>query len=142
VAPVDTTLFYFLRFASDEQGTNYYEYRARMPASSGPINIRWQDVDIALTEMSNLKLNPGFPTVDPILYSVGRGAPGESLIVKGRPSFTRLRRISFGVMNLDATKVYPSGRVWLDEIRATDVARDQGHAGRVNVGGKVANLLT
>ncbi|MEK7824764.1 MAG: cell surface protein SprA [Candidatus Eisenbacteria bacterium] len=138
--PATGNLSYFVRFASDERGINYYEYRAPVPRSSSPGAIQWADVQLKLTELSNLKLIPGFSS-DPVPYRAGRGAPGETLIVKGRPSFTRLRRISFGLLNLDPAVVYPSGRVWLDEMRATDVARDRGSAQRLAVSGRMANLF-
>ncbi len=66
--------------------------------------------------------------------------PGESLIVNGRPSFTRLRRISFGLLNLSG-KRFRSGQLWFDELRATDVAKDVDHAQRVQVNGQLSNLM-
>ena len=49
-----------------------------------------------------------------------------TLLVKGRPSFTRLRRISTGVLNLETEpdRVFPLGRLWVDEVRATPVVHD------------------
>src|SRR5262249_52757755 len=35
-----------------------------------------------------------------------------------------------------------SGQLWFDELRATDVAKDVGHAQRVQVTGALANLLS
>jgi motility/secretion related protein SprA len=137
--PASGNLYYAVRFASDERGINYYEYRAPVPASSSPGFIHWSDVLLKLTELSNLKLDPANALRDTIIAPGSQ--PGVTLIVKGRPSFTRLRRISFAVLNLDPAVVYPSGRVWLDEIRATDVARDRGSAKRVTVSGRMANLF-
>ncbi len=134
------SLDYFLRFASDERGTNYYEYRARVPRSSSPGQIHWQEVTLALTDLSNLKLKPNFPTSGDIYYSTDSTAYPRYTI-KGRPSFTRLRRISFGIINASG-KTFPSGQVWLDEVRATDVAKDRGRAQRVNVNGRLANLMS
>ena len=62
-------------------------------------------------------------------------------MVKGRPSFTRLRRISVGLLNLEGTTIYSSGRLWVDELRATDVARDRGQAQRLAVSGRMSNLF-
>ena len=134
------TLDYFVRFASDERGTNYYEYRARVPRSSSPGLINWSEVSLPLTEISNLKLNLDFPKSGDILYRAPGRNPGEQYVIKGRPSFTRLRRISFGVINL-SEKSFPAGQVWLNELRATDVAKDAGRAQRINVNGRLANLL-
>ena len=140
-AAVDTALYYYVRFASDEQGRNYYEYRSRLPRSSSPRVIYWQQVLQKLTDLSNLKLDPYFPKTDPVRFVVGGAAPGESLIVNGRPSFTRLRRISFGLRNLTG-KRFRSGQLWFDELRATDVAKDADHAQRVQVDGTLANLMS
>jgi hypothetical protein len=137
--PGSGNLFYAVRFASDERGINYYEYRAPVPSPSTPGSINWSEVQLKLTELSNLKLDPVNGLRDTIIAP--GSSPGVTLIVKGRPSFTRLRRISFALLNLDPTTVYPSGRVWLDEIRATDVARDRGSAKRLTVSGRMANLF-
>jgi hypothetical protein len=134
-------LYYFVRFASDEQGRNYYEYRATLPANSSAKQISWNEIRLQLTSLSNLKLNPDFQKADPNRYGVAGGAPGESLFVIGRPSFTRLRRISFGLLNQGGAS-YSSGQLWFDEIRATDVAKDVDHAQRVQVNGQLANLMS
>jgi len=89
--------------------------------------------------MSVVKLNPDFPTRDPILYRT-QLANGDSLILRGRPSFTRLLRVSFGVVNESSDRRY-SGQFWFDELRATDVAKDVGIANRVLVNGRWANLM-
>jgi hypothetical protein len=138
--PATDTLDYFLRFGSDERGLNYYEYRARLPSSSSPQNIAWREVKLALTQLSNLKLNEDFPVTGDILYQAPGAEPGEQYTIRGRPSFTRIRRLSFGVINA-STRTY-SGQVWLDELRALDVAKDAGNAKRVNVNGRMANLLS
>jgi hypothetical protein len=96
-------------------------------------------VSLKLTDLSNLKLDPQFAGRDTIIAP--GPSPGVTLVVKGRPSFTRLRRISFGVVNLDPAVTYPSGHVWFDEIRATDVARDRGTAQRLSVTGRMSNLF-
>ncbi len=137
---ITDSLFYFVRFASDERGLNYYEYRAPVPSTSSPGAIGWSEVLLKLTDLSNLKLDPQYAGRDTI---VAPGpSPGVTLVVKGRPSFTRLRRISLGVINRDTTKVFPSGRVWVDELRATDVARDRGRAQRLAISGRMSNLMT
>jgi hypothetical protein len=141
-AAVDTALYYFVRFASDEQGRNYYEYRSPLPVYSSEKQISWSQMQLKLTDLSNLKLNPDFQKADPDSYAVAGASKGVSLIVKGRPSFTRLRRISFGLLNLSKETHYSSGQLWFDELRATDVAKDVDHAQRVQVNGQLANLLS
>jgi Motility related/secretion protein len=139
--PVSDSLDYFVRFASDEKGTSYYEYRSRMPASSSPGAIDWQRVTLTLTDLSNLKLRSDFPTTGDILYRAPGKNPGEEYVIRGRPSFTRLRRISFGVINRSG-KSFPSGQLWFDELRGADVAKDPGIAQRVSLNGRLSNLLT
>ena len=138
------SLDYFVRFSSDELGISYYEYRAPLPSSSEPLDINWQEVQLELTELANLKLDPTFPTGRSILYQVPGSSPGVTLTVKGTPSFTRLRRVSFGLMNhaFQANKTFDEGQVWFNELRAIDVDRDPGYAQRFLVNGRVANLLT
>ncbi len=138
-----TGLEYFVRFSSDERGASYYEFRAPLPVGATPRTIVWKRVDLDLTELSGLKLDTVYTNRANLNepYIVPRpGHPGESLVVLGRPSFTRLRRVSFGLVNLDAAAVQ-SGELWFDELRATDVAKDRGTAERVLVSGQLANLM-
>ena len=86
---------------------------------------------LGLTELSSLKLQAGLrghglDPQDQHARAERPGHPGDSLFVVGRPSFTRLRRISFGLINRAAT-VRDSGQLWFDEMRAIDVAKDRGH---------------
>ena len=140
-AAVDTGLVYFVRFASDETGRNYYEYRSRLPGNSTARSIQWGTMALTLTDLSNLKLNPDFPRTAPIRYAVAGASPGESLIVVGAPSFTRLRRVSFGLLNRGERR-YAAGQLWLDELQATDIAKDVDHAQRVQVNGQLADLMS
>ena len=71
------SLFFFVRFASDERGTNYYEYRAPVPAIL-PSGLNWREVLLTLTDLSNLKLQPDFPKAPPILYRAPGKLPGRS----------------------------------------------------------------
>lgn len=141
----DSALFYFVRFASDERGTSYYEVKRRVPPPG--VSINWEEVRATLADLSNFKLAPDFPRTDPILYRAALGASGDSVIIKGRPSFTRLRRISFGLINQSpdpgdgSGRRFERGQLWFNELRATDVAKDAGLANRLGVQGKLANLL-
>jgi hypothetical protein len=127
------SVYYFVRFSSDELGQNYYEYRSRLPLGGG---ATWQSVEMALTDFSDLKLNqPPGP-----IHRVAAGPlhPGDSLVVNGLPSFTRLRRISVGVLNSSPKPI--AGQLWFDEVRAVHVEKDVGTANRLQVDGKLANL--
>jgi hypothetical protein len=135
-------LYYFVRFSADEVGRSYYEYRSPVPIPTVANPNGWSEVQLGLTELSNIKLDPRFPQFGDTLFAMPR-APGsaDTLYVKGRPSFTRLRRISFGVINLRGQGSY-NGQLWFDELRAIDVFKDNGHAERVTVDGRLSNLLT
>lgn len=134
------SLEYFVRFASDERGQNYYEYRALVPVSeTGGVN--WLETKLPLTNLSNLKLLPDYPQGGQSYFAKPGIHPGETYIINGRPSFTRLRRISFGLVNQRGAENYPRGQVWFNELRAIDVARDPDLASRVQVAGRFANLL-
>jgi hypothetical protein len=140
--PGPDPLYYFVRFASDELGRNFYEYKA--PITNGVTFPAWEEIKLKLTALSNLKLAPDFPVTDPFLYRVPGPRGNDLLTVKGRPSFTRLRRVSFGVINEHgaADSVVRTGTLLLNELRATDIAKDQGFAQRLQVNGRLANLMT
>jgi hypothetical protein len=140
--PARDTLWYFVRFASDDNGRNYYEYRAPVPANSSIGHIQWSRITLPLTDLSNLKLRSDFPLTDPILYV--DSSRTARYIVKGRPSFTRLRRISVGLINGAGVTArrWAKGQLWIDEFRAIDVAKDVGKAGRLSASGNVANLIS
>lgn len=141
--PATDALFYFVRFSSDDKGTSYYELKRRLPRSSSPLNIGWEEVLAELEKLSVVKLAPDFPPQstpsNAILYRTAL-ASGDTLVVRGTPSFTRLRRISFGLVNQSTTSRF-TGQLWLDELRATDIAKDVGLANRVLVNGRWANLM-
>ncbi len=139
--PATDSLYYFVRFASDDKGLNYYELRRLLPPSSSPQSIAWEEVRAVIEKLSVVKLNTDFPLRDPILYRTTL-ENGDQLTIRGRPSFTRLLRVSFGVLNEDTTRGYRyTGQLWFDELRATDVAKDVGFANRVLVNGRWANLM-
>jgi hypothetical protein len=143
-APVEAaldTLWYVVRFASDELGLSYYEYKARVPRTSRAGNVQWSEVRLPLEALSSLKLNRDFPNSTAILHRQSGPFGGDSVIIRGRPSFTRLRRVSVGLVNPPNGRTLGSGQLWYDELRATDVAKDRGLAQRLLVSGNLANLL-
>jgi hypothetical protein len=141
-SPIGDSLQYFVRFATDERGEGYYEYRAPVPRAAGFRQIQWQEVKLDLTELSGLKLNPDFPVRDTVYIRARTPGSADSLVIVGRPSFTRLRRISFGLINPTSSTTYRSGQLWFNELRATDVAKDRGNAQRVTMSGQASNLLS
>lgn len=147
-APTPTSkLFYFVRFSSDERGDSYYEIKRKLPINSTDGNINWEKVTLDLAELSRLKLDTAYAHAKGI-YRVPYGPDGDSVIVKGRPSFTRLRRISFGLandrdtLNVANNTLYPRGQLWFDELRAADVKKDVGYANRLLASGHLANVAS
>jgi hypothetical protein len=140
----DDSLRYFVRFSSDEIERNYYEYRAPVPPSSparDPARIVWENAVLTITDMSNLKLNSDYKDNDTVPYRYQVPNSQVLYLIKGRPSFTRLRRVSFGLVNQDTSYTFPEGQLWFNELRATDIAKDVDKAGRMMVTGNVANVM-
>ena len=135
--PFTDSLYYFVRFSSSDRGQDYYEVKRRVPAAAS--GLAWEEVLAELEKLSAVKLNPDFPATNNHLYRTALPT-GDSLIIRGTPSFVRLRRVSFGLLNESSVQRY-TGQLWFDELRATDVAKDVGLANRVLVNGRVANLL-
>jgi cell surface protein SprA len=100
-------------------------------------------VKIDITEFSSLKLNADFPLRDTVYTRPRSQGSPDSLVIKGRPSFTRLRRISMGLINpTGGTTTFRRGQLWFDELRATEVAKDRGQAQRINFSGQASNLFS
>ena len=145
----DPLLFYFVRFASDDKGDNYYEIKRHLPVSSEPRQIAWEQRRAEIATISQVKLSNEFldslnqhnrlNSRNPFVFRT-QLANGDSLVLKGQPSFTRLLRVSIGVINQSASERF-TGQLWFDELRATDVAKDVGVADRVLVNGRWANLM-
>ncbi|MFC1628749.1 hypothetical protein ACFL3H_06505, partial [Gemmatimonadota bacterium] len=125
-------LMAFLRFGADEN--NYYEYHTI-------IHPGWDDrnhVVIDFDEIARLK--------EEMLADWGAqsGVPDTTeghYRVRGRPSLTNIKRLSVGVMNQ-----HPSlpidGEIWADELRVTDVRRDNGTASRLGFRMQLADFST
>src|SRR5262249_21318824 len=99
--------------------------------------IRWEEALAEIAKVSAVKLNRDY--VDNAPYHTIL-ANGDSLVLVGRPSFTRLLRISIGMLNESAGERF-TGQLWFDELRATDVAKDVGVANRLQLTGKGAILM-
>src|SRR5262249_43018097 len=122
------SLFYFVRFASDDKGQSYYELKRRLPATSAPLAIHWEEVLADIAKMSQAKLDPAYNANRNEFHTLL--ANGDSLVLVGAPSFTRLLRISIGLLNESGDQRF-TGQLWFDELRATNVAKDVGLANRL-----------
>ncbi len=117
------------RFGADT--VNYYEY-------SLPVRTGWQDVRIPLEVLSRLKESNDALSVK--IDSLTSADIGARYTVVGRPSFTRVNRISFGVTALDSASGTP-GEVWIDELRLDGVRKDVGKTGNFAVQANFADVL-
>ena len=127
----DETIF-FMRLGRDS--LNYYEYSLKVvegwdQSSSDADNL----VVIPFTDFTDLKLG-----VYDTMNVAATWENGEGFKRVGRPSLSRIRRLTVGVRN-DVADV--SGEIWLDDIRLSDVRKDIGWAERVTVKAKFADFL-
>ncbi|MCK4512076.1 hypothetical protein KAW64_10075, partial [bacterium] len=65
----------------------------------------------------------------------------ERFEVVGRPSLSRIRRLTIGVRNDVAGDPDITGEIWLDDIRLSDVRDDIGLAERITIDAKFADFL-
>ena len=129
------------RFGADT--VNYYEYSipvrgvSTLPASNG-----WQDVRIPMAILSRLKESADTLRVD----SLSSADIGARYTVIGRPTFTRVNRITFGLTVVDPTNPGPPGRgpgeVWIDELRLDGVRKDVGKTGNLAIQANFADVLS
>ncbi|MGB2980487.1 MAG: hypothetical protein WBC77_04500 [Candidatus Zixiibacteriota bacterium] len=61
--------------------------------------------------------------------------------MRGSPALNRIRWFSLGVINADTIDFQPvSNEVWVDELRVTDVRKEKGIKGTLNISAKLADL--
>ena len=120
------------RFGADT--VNYYEY-------SVPLRSGWQNLIIPMQYLSRIKETQGSARVK--VDSLTAASTGEVYTVVGNPSFTRMFRISFGVMSRNGlgTSTTESGEVWFNDLRLSDVNRDKGMSGNVSVQANFADVV-
>ncbi len=126
------SLTYFIRFGTDS--VNYYEYAT-------PVPTVWESKEFNLDELSILKMGVESLTADTTV----RRPDGGWLRLKGRPSFTKVQRITMGLVNMpgrtDSTMV-ASDSVWVDELMLTSIKKERGMARRIFVETKFADFLS
>ncbi|MBD3332346.1 cell surface protein SprA, partial [candidate division GN15 bacterium] len=138
-ADIDTSKTrFFFRFGRDE--SNFYEYSTVVYPGWDPRN----HVDIFFQDMTNLKDQVLAELDDPRQRSeidvYDSSNAGYVLRVRGNPNVNEVLWFGMGVSNKDTVGT-TSGRIWLDELRVTDVIRDVGTAARVSFNGNMADVL-
>ncbi len=140
--PEETDVFedpfpvFFYRFGGDS--LNFYEVSDTLDGSG------WQRVEVDLAEMTRLKLIEESDTIS--LW--GKNVPvrsserdGRVLRVVGQPSMTKVRRLTFGVMNPSKTKEL-TGIIWVDDLRLVNVKGDAGYAARFGLDVSLSDFLS
>lgn len=138
-APNASPTFFFRMGMEGTQNetTNYYEYRTPIPAGTG-----WQTMTVDLERMTHLK------TLIPA-DSAGYSYQGEKedgpyrMKVSGLgPSLVGIRRLTLGLENDTLLNSGPiSGELWVDELRLESVRKERGTAARASMELQFADLL-
>lgn len=124
----------FFRFGTDT--SNYYEYRQ-------PVDSGWNNISIIFSELTAIK--------QVAADSTGRiripvpGLPGHYYVLKGNPTLTAVKFLSFGVYNIDDPTFNPgplSGEIWVNELRVIGADDTPGSAFTFNTSLKFADLLS
>ncbi|MGD9487111.1 MAG: cell surface protein SprA [Calditrichaceae bacterium] len=117
---------FYLRFGSDVN--NYYEYGQDVYRGWSTLN----QLDIDLDELSQVKFSEN-------KYALVGSSPGGYYKVKGAPSLNTIRYFIIGVKNKDSFGF--TGEIWLDEMRLSEVRRENATALRLKTDIKLADLL-
>ena len=114
---------FFMRIGGDE--LNYYEYRKAIPGN-------WEELEMLLETASEVKAQKS--DMDTGIFVSGNWR------IYGSPSFTKVGRLEFGVVNDSLIPGGTSGEIWIDELRLTDVRREVGIAGNISSSMKFADV--
>ncbi|MBM3319021.1 MAG: hypothetical protein FJY75_14335, partial [Candidatus Eisenbacteria bacterium] len=137
--PEESRAEFFLRLCKDAtiDTTDYYEYRVAVPriVEPGRRSGSWLPIKIALTDLSDLKAHLAADA-----DTVSRSLPGGGRIsIKGKPYLTKVRRITFGVVNQGAAPI-ENASVWVNELRLTHVIKDMDLAYRLQARVDLADI--
>ncbi|KAA3635433.1 MAG: cell surface protein SprA [Calditrichaeota bacterium] len=121
---------FFFRIGRDEN--NYYEYHSSIkPGWDESNHMKFNFIEAtALKDSAQQLLDKGFDV----------NVRNEKYAVLGNPNLNEIQYFAAGVINKDSSDI--SGRIWLDELRVTDVRKDVGTAGRISVTGNMADFLS
>jgi cell surface protein SprA len=125
----------FVRFGNDT--LNFYEYRAPIAAywdSSNWININFEQLTAVKASRDS---------ANQIKYVPNQAVPGSFFGVRGNPSLRKVVEIAVGVENVSDRRGAPvplRGRVWVNELRLTDVDDTPGLAFRFDTQVKLADF--
>lgn len=155
---------FFIRFGSGEY--DYYEYRTRVVPGwddANHLRVVFDDLTILKSETEAARVTATTAdTTYSVMLSDGKerpvrfreGPPGTGITlaiaelegnkqyrVLGAPALARVRHITVGIYNPYDTEL-EGGELWLDELRAGDVRRDRGLAGRLKIDAEFADVFS
>ncbi len=124
---------FFFRIGQDHN--NYYEYYT-------DIYQGWDDrnnVNIDFNEITALK-DEAQKAANVLDVDFDDGVHYR---IFGNPDINKVRYFVAGLINADTAEIpgEVTGQLWLDELRVSEVRRDVGTAGRIQVSGNVADLV-
>ncbi len=128
----------YIRFGTDT--SNYYEYLQ-------PVVAGWNDVGVDFSELTAIK--SGLDSAQQRgLYTIPvAGLPGHYYGVKGKPSLTSIKYITFGIHNNSinsrnklGTKLF--GHVWINELRVIGADNHPGWAYTMSTSLNFADLMS
>lgn len=130
--PLDRVQFYF-RLGTDDN--NWYEYYTYLRPNWDEQNF----LDLDFEELTALK-DSALRSIE-VNQTIDTVVSNDNYRFLGSPNLNEIRFFTMGVINTDTLNPV-SGRIWLDELRVTDVRKDVGTAGRISASGNLADLIT
>jgi hypothetical protein len=127
-------IYMYMRFGADTS-YNYYEYRQRVYPGWDSRN----NIEINLDELTQIKILRPNALVE---YAIPIGG-GDSLAVKGNPSLSQIRQYTVGLISPGrGIAADENVQIWLDELRVSEVKKNQGSKGRASADLTLADLAT
>ena len=128
--PYDPKPIFFIRIGRDEE--NFYEY-------SVPVDTGWAEITVPFQDFLTLKeeLQNGLSLKG--IQSFEGDFKRGSYRIKGNPTLTKITIMALGVANEDYD-VPISGEVWVNDVRLTDVIKEFGLNGRLQVEAQLSDL--
>ncbi|MBI5060319.1 cell surface protein SprA [candidate division KSB1 bacterium] len=126
---------------------DYYEIVLNVKPDWDPEN----NIDVAMNELSRLvalRQVAAFDTLQNVTVS-GRYAyhdstmgVGDSVVIQGNPTLSRVRFIALGVRLRDKSDFAEADEIWVDELRVSDIFKESGTAADVSASLRLADFVS
>ncbi|MBI5217002.1 MAG: cell surface protein SprA [Ignavibacteriae bacterium] len=130
----------FLRFGADT--LNYYEYRQ-------PLTSEWGEMNVVFSELTSVKAARD-SGANASQIPAPSGPPGSFYAIRGNPALTKVQYLGIGVRNISGRYPHKTrytnpprelfGKVWVNEMRVTEVDNSAGGAYRFDTQIKLADF--